>query len=372
MYEVVAKWGTPRIVITDSGPEYKAGAFTSLLCSMGIQHHYASAYHPQANGQVERSVQTILHSLQKAVGQHPETWDERLPLVMLGLRTTPHAPYGMSPANIMFGRHPRLPADLLREHTTAAGAPTLSLPNLKTEDPQVAQPTQPGPTSEPPPAQAPIIKQESPAGCSKPKRRTSAPVSSSPEELLPLCQEASPLVHHTPGLRPSSNPPPTQPPTIWLVDSSDDPNGADTLDPATKQFVDHRSSQQQVLDEKRILRNMAAQAKQQRDWQKRHLSAVPSDLFPAGSFVLMKSYGRGRNKMNLSGSCEGPYLLHSWENDHSCVLSDKTGKKWRCHPSRLHPYEALLLPQGRYRPEASLLRARAAAFGCFSVPSGPS
>ena len=61
---------------------------------MGIKLDYASVYHPQTNGQVERAngpiVSGIKPRLVRPLKESDTHWVEELDSVLWGLRTTPH------------------------------------------------------------------------------------------------------------------------------------------------------------------------------------------------------------------------------------------------------------------------------------------
>jgi hypothetical protein len=115
--EVVARWGTPKLCCTDQGREFQK-EFDALLRTLSIKHNQSAAYNPQANGQAEAVVKSVLHGLQKAVGANPLCWDDKLPYVLLGMRNAKHDTTGFSPHYVLTGRHPALPADrrLLTDH----------------------------------------------------------------------------------------------------------------------------------------------------------------------------------------------------------------------------------------------------------------
>jgi hypothetical protein len=81
--QVIANHGTPKTIISDGGKEFQFG-FNTLMKDLGVEHLQTAAYNPQSNGQAEAAVKTILHGLQKTVGENPHSWDEKLPLVLLG------------------------------------------------------------------------------------------------------------------------------------------------------------------------------------------------------------------------------------------------------------------------------------------------
>jgi len=90
-------------------------------------------------------VKRILHSLHRMINQDnsPETWDERLPMALLGLRTAPNATTKYSPAYLVYGRHLCLPAERRRLPMTAA----LNPPSAEQQQQKATHRAQQGPTS---------------------------------------------------------------------------------------------------------------------------------------------------------------------------------------------------------------------------------
>ena len=103
----VAQFGCPSIVTTDRGSHFD-GAFGKLLATLGCQHHRTTAYHPAANGMVER----LHRQLKAALMAHGGTdWTEVLPIVLLGLRSTFKTPLQATVAELTFGRTLVLPGE---------------------------------------------------------------------------------------------------------------------------------------------------------------------------------------------------------------------------------------------------------------------
>lgn len=105
--DVIARHSLPRVCISDNGGEFE-GEFDNLLNRFGIRHRLNSAYHPSSNGMAERTVQNILHSLQRVVGEDPVIWDIELPLTLLGLRAGRQDSTDYSPFMMLYGRNARL------------------------------------------------------------------------------------------------------------------------------------------------------------------------------------------------------------------------------------------------------------------------
>ncbi|CAH8456700.1 unnamed protein product [Dicrocoelium dendriticum] len=105
----VAQFGCPSVVITDRGSHFD-GSFSKLLNVLGCQHNRTTAYHPAANGMVERFHRQLKASL---CAQSSTSWHEALPLVLLGIRNTIKADLHATPSSLVFGCTQRLPGELV-------------------------------------------------------------------------------------------------------------------------------------------------------------------------------------------------------------------------------------------------------------------
>ncbi|XP_063064092.1 uncharacterized protein LOC134456605 [Engraulis encrasicolus] len=74
-----------------------------------IKHSVSSAYHPQTNGQDERTNQNIKRALRKYVNDAHDDWDLHLDAVIYGINTTLQASTRHTPFFLMYHRHPLLP-----------------------------------------------------------------------------------------------------------------------------------------------------------------------------------------------------------------------------------------------------------------------
>ncbi|MES9975560.1 MAG: reverse transcriptase domain-containing protein, partial [Candidatus Thiodiazotropha sp.] len=105
----VAQHGCPLTVTTDRGSHFE-GKFDHLLKVLGTRHARTTAYHPAANGLVERFHRQLKSSLRA----HADgSWQESLPMVLLSLRTVVKQDLQTSAAHLMYGCALRLPAELV-------------------------------------------------------------------------------------------------------------------------------------------------------------------------------------------------------------------------------------------------------------------
>jgi len=104
---ILARHGTPAVVITDNGTEWQ-GSFAKLLQANNIDVNTTSCYHPQSNGLVERFNKTLGGALIKYASDHPSAWDTYLPNILMGYRFGIQASTKFSPFELLHNRHPML------------------------------------------------------------------------------------------------------------------------------------------------------------------------------------------------------------------------------------------------------------------------
>ena len=78
----------------------------------GVEQRVTSAYHPQANGLVERQNRTIKNSLIKVLGDKPAEWPFIVEGVLFAHRVSKHSSTKYSPFKLLYNREPVLPVDI--------------------------------------------------------------------------------------------------------------------------------------------------------------------------------------------------------------------------------------------------------------------
>ena len=85
---LVAHWGKPRYVQTNSGAEF-IGSFAWLCKGLGIIHHCITVGNSKANGEVERTIRTLKDCIWHGLTKAPATfWMNHLASALLLLHMT--------------------------------------------------------------------------------------------------------------------------------------------------------------------------------------------------------------------------------------------------------------------------------------------
>ncbi|GFY14044.1 integrase catalytic domain-containing protein [Trichonephila clavipes] len=95
----ISKFGSPSYIVTDQGTQFEAELFYELSKLLGFKRKRITAYHPQANGLVERWHRTLKVTI---MCHSDATWYQSLPTVLLGLRTTIHKDLKATSAELVF------------------------------------------------------------------------------------------------------------------------------------------------------------------------------------------------------------------------------------------------------------------------------
>nr|VZH89081.1 unnamed protein product [Spirometra erinaceieuropaei] len=107
----VAMFYAPSTVTTDRGAQFESALFQTLLNFLGCTRIWMTAYHPVANGMVERFHRRLKTAL-RAV-EDPGHWSDNLPLALLGIRAALKSDLGCSAAELVFGTTLRLSGEMI-------------------------------------------------------------------------------------------------------------------------------------------------------------------------------------------------------------------------------------------------------------------
>ncbi|GKF94625.1 reverse transcriptase domain-containing protein, partial [Tanacetum coccineum] len=109
MKEIVARHGIPVSIISNRDSHFTSRVWQSLHKALGIQLNFSTAYHPQTDGQSERTIQTLEGMLRACVIDFGNGWDRHLPLVEFSYNNSYHTSIKAAPFEALYGRKCRSP-----------------------------------------------------------------------------------------------------------------------------------------------------------------------------------------------------------------------------------------------------------------------
>uniref|UniRef100_A0AAV2MGT5 Integrase catalytic domain-containing protein n=1 Tax=Knipowitschia caucasica TaxID=637954 RepID=A0AAV2MGT5_KNICA len=100
---------------THWGAQFTSEIWNAVAGGLGVKLHRTTAYHPQANGLCERFHRSMKAALRASLTDG--NWVDKLPWVMLGLRTAPKEDLQSLSAELVYGQALRVPGDFIPDAT---------------------------------------------------------------------------------------------------------------------------------------------------------------------------------------------------------------------------------------------------------------
>ncbi|GJT32654.1 putative reverse transcriptase domain-containing protein [Tanacetum coccineum] len=107
--EVVTRHGIPVSIICDRDPRFTSNFWRSFQKAMGTRLDMSTAYHPETDGQSERTIQTLEDMLRACVIDFGNGWEGHLPLIEFSYNNSYHASIKAAPFEALYGRKCRSP-----------------------------------------------------------------------------------------------------------------------------------------------------------------------------------------------------------------------------------------------------------------------
>jgi transposase InsO family protein len=117
--EVWKHHGTPRVVVSDRGPQFVAAFTCKLYKLLGIKLAMSTAYYPQTDGQTERVNQVLEGYLRIFTSRQQDDWDDILPTGKFQYNNSKHSSTQQTPFMVDTGRHPRMGFEPQQPHSTS-------------------------------------------------------------------------------------------------------------------------------------------------------------------------------------------------------------------------------------------------------------
>ncbi|KAI3740185.1 hypothetical protein L2E82_30607 [Cichorium intybus] len=107
--EIVKLHGVPKSIISDRDSRFTSHFWQSLQKAMGTRLDMSTAYHPQTDGQSERTIQTLEDMLRACVIDFGKAWDTHLLLIEFSYNNNYHTSIKVAPFEALYGRKCRSP-----------------------------------------------------------------------------------------------------------------------------------------------------------------------------------------------------------------------------------------------------------------------
>ncbi|WMV45442.1 hypothetical protein MTR67_038827 [Solanum verrucosum] len=105
--KIVKLHGAPLSIISDRGAQLISHFWRSFQSGLGTQVKLSTTFHPQMDGQAERTIQTLEDMLRACVIDFKGNWDNHLPLIEFSYNNNDHSSIAMVPFEALYGRRCR-------------------------------------------------------------------------------------------------------------------------------------------------------------------------------------------------------------------------------------------------------------------------
>ena len=107
--EIVRLHGVPKSIISDRDARFTSKFWKGVQQAMGTKLKFSTAFHPQTDGQTERTNQILEDMLRACVLEFKGAWNKYLPLIEFSYNNSYQATIGMAPYEALYGRKCRSP-----------------------------------------------------------------------------------------------------------------------------------------------------------------------------------------------------------------------------------------------------------------------
>ena len=107
--EIVRLQGVPVLIVSDRDPRFTSRFFPSLQKALGTCLHFSTTFHPQTDGQSERTIQTLENMLRACVMEFKGSWDTHLAPMEFAYSNSYQASIEIAPFEALYGRKCRTP-----------------------------------------------------------------------------------------------------------------------------------------------------------------------------------------------------------------------------------------------------------------------
>ncbi|GKC18992.1 putative reverse transcriptase domain-containing protein [Tanacetum coccineum] len=109
MKEIVSRHRVPISIISDRDSHFTSRFWQSMQNALGTQLDMSTTYHPETDGQSERTIQTLEDMLRACIIDFGKGWEKHLPLIEFFYNNSYHASIKAAPFEALYGRKCRSP-----------------------------------------------------------------------------------------------------------------------------------------------------------------------------------------------------------------------------------------------------------------------
>ena len=110
---IVPHYGVPMDFVSDRDPKFTSDFFKQWCSMLGIAQRMSSGYHPQTDGQTERTNRTVEQILRFYVLPDQSNWDTALPMVAFAINRAFNQATQATPFEVILGFNPASPFERL-------------------------------------------------------------------------------------------------------------------------------------------------------------------------------------------------------------------------------------------------------------------
>jgi len=109
---IFCSYGWPEKIISDRDKLFTSKFWKTYMSLSGTQLGLSTAYHPQTDGQTERTNRTLEDMMRHYIGPDQSDWDLWLKCAQFAINNAHTQSINMTPHYLLFGRHPKTPFHL--------------------------------------------------------------------------------------------------------------------------------------------------------------------------------------------------------------------------------------------------------------------
>ncbi|KAL2230621.1 UNVERIFIED_CONTAM: Transposon Tf2-12 polyprotein [Sesamum indicum] len=123
--EIVRLHGVSVSIVSYRDPRFTSRFWEHLQRALDTKLHFSTAFHPQTDGQSERTIQTLEDMMRACTMEFKGNWDDHVPLMEFAYNNSFHSSIGIAPYEALYGRRCRNPICWDREGLRQLEGPEL-------------------------------------------------------------------------------------------------------------------------------------------------------------------------------------------------------------------------------------------------------